>query len=111
MRPERIESFHLDTFIEQTLREDAVTAIDATTLKMLVDRILVKDDGIEVQFSCGVSIEKEYVRLSTSPQTDGNSGFAGTVFLGMVEKFMFFRYNNLDKSGFMEKPKELLLYL
>ena len=52
----------LDTFIEQTMREDAVTTVDGTTLKMLVDRILVKNDGIEVQFSCGVSIEKEYVR-------------------------------------------------
>ena len=52
----------LDTFIEQTMREDAVTTVDGTTLKMLVDRILVKNDGIEVQFSCGVSIEKEYVK-------------------------------------------------
>ena len=52
----------LDTFIEQTMQEGAVTTVDGTTLKMLVDRILVKNDGIEVQFSCGVSIEKEYVR-------------------------------------------------
>jgi hypothetical protein len=29
---------------------------------MLVDRILVRDDGIEVEFSCGVSIEKKFVR-------------------------------------------------
>ncbi len=50
----------LDTFIEQTMREDAVT--NGTTLKMLVDRILVRDDGIEVEFSCGVSIEKKFVR-------------------------------------------------
>lgn len=52
----------LNTFIEQTMQEGAITTIDGTTLKMLVDRILVKNDGIEVQFSCGVSIEKEYVR-------------------------------------------------
>ena len=52
----------LDTFIEQTMQEGAITTVDGTTLKMLVDRILVKNDGIEVQFSCGVSIEKEYVR-------------------------------------------------
>ena len=52
----------LNTFIEQTMQEGAITTIDGRTLKMLVDRILVKNDGIEVQFSCGVSIEKEYVR-------------------------------------------------
>ncbi len=52
----------LDTFIEQTMREDKITTVDGTTLKMLVDRILVKNDGIEVQFSCGVSVEKAYVR-------------------------------------------------
>lgn len=52
----------LDTFIEQTMKENEVTTVDGTTLKMLVDRILVRDNGIEVEFSCGVSIEKEYVR-------------------------------------------------
>ena len=52
----------LDTFIEQTMREDVITTVDGTTLKMLVDRILVKNEGIEVQFSCGVSVEKAYVR-------------------------------------------------
>lgn len=52
----------LNTFIEQTMQGDALTTVDGTTLKMLVDRILVKNDGIEVQFSCGVSVEKAYVR-------------------------------------------------
>ena len=52
----------LDTFMEQTVREDAITTVDKTTLKILVDRILVKKTGIEVIFKCGVSIEKEYVR-------------------------------------------------
>ncbi len=52
----------LDTFIEQTMQEEAITTVDGTTLKLLVERILVKNEGIEVQFSCGVSIEKAYVR-------------------------------------------------
>ena len=30
--------------------------------KMLVDKIIVKDTGIEVEFGCGIRIEKEYVR-------------------------------------------------
>ena len=52
----------LDTFMEQTVKEGAITEVDRTTLKMLVERILVRDDGMEVIFKCGVSIEKEYVR-------------------------------------------------
>lgn len=52
----------LETFMKQTMREGKITTVDGATLKMLVDRILVRNEGIEVQFSCGVSIEKAYVR-------------------------------------------------
>lgn len=52
----------LDTFTEQAMQEDALTAIDGVTLKMLVERIIARETGIEVVFKCGVSIEKEYVR-------------------------------------------------
>ena len=52
----------LDTFTEQTMRKDALTAIDGVTLKMLVDRIIARENSIEVVFKCGVSIEKGYVR-------------------------------------------------
>ncbi len=52
----------LDTFIDQTMRSDALTAVDGTTMKMLVDRIQIRDKGIVVEFKCGVAIEQEYVR-------------------------------------------------
>ena len=52
----------LNTFIEQTMNADALTAIDSVTMKMLVEKIIARDTGIEVVFKCGVTIEKEYVR-------------------------------------------------
>ena len=44
------------------MREDALTAIDGVTLKMLVERIIARETSIEVVFKCGVAIEKEYVK-------------------------------------------------
>ena len=52
----------LDTFIAQTMKADALTEIDGITMKMLVEKIIARDTGIEVVFKCGVAIEKEYVR-------------------------------------------------
>ena len=52
----------LDTFMEQTMQEDALTTIDGVTMKMLVERIIARETGIEVIFKCGVAIEKEYVK-------------------------------------------------
>ena len=52
----------LDTFIEQTMQSDTLTTVDGTTMKMLVDRIHVRNDGIVVEFKCGVAIEQEYVK-------------------------------------------------
>ena len=51
-----------DTFIDQTMQNGEMETIDSTTFKMLVDRIIVRNSGIEVRFGCGVSIEKEYVK-------------------------------------------------
>ena len=50
----------LDALIEQTMNADTLTQVDSTTMKMLVDRIIVKNEGIEVEFKCGVSIKKAY---------------------------------------------------
>ena len=50
----------LDTFIEQTMQTETLTKVDGTTMKMLVDRIIVRNEGIEVEFKCGVSITQGY---------------------------------------------------
>ena len=52
----------LDTFIEQTMQSDTLTTVDGTTMKMLVDRIHVRNDGVVVEFKSGVAIEQEYVK-------------------------------------------------
>ena len=44
------------------MQEDALTAIDGVTLKMLVERIIARETGIEVIFKCGVAVEHEYVK-------------------------------------------------
>ena len=35
-------------------------ADDSTTLKQLAEQIIAGTGGIEIQFKCGVSIEKDY---------------------------------------------------
>ena len=40
----------------------SVTTVDDTTMKLLVDRIQIRNEGIVVEFKCGVAIEQEYVR-------------------------------------------------
>ena len=40
----------------------SVTTVDGTTMKMLVDRIQIRNEGIVVEFKCGVAIEQEYVK-------------------------------------------------
>ena len=57
----------LDTFIEQTMQSDTLTTVDGTTMKMLVDRIHVRNDGVVVEFKCGVAIEQEYVKRENEP--------------------------------------------
>lgn len=48
--------------IRDTMQSDTLTTVDGTTMKMLVDRIHVRNDGIVVEFKCGVAIEQEYVK-------------------------------------------------
>ena len=50
----------LNTF-EAHIKSGAIlNADDATIVKQLVEQIIVSDDGIEIQFKCGATIEKEY---------------------------------------------------
>ena len=52
----------LDAF-EQAMQDGSIaTASDAALMKTLVERIIVNDDGIEVEFKCGASVQQEYVR-------------------------------------------------
>ena len=44
------------------MQSDTLTTVDGTTMKMLVDRIHVRSDGVVVEFKCGVAIEQEYVK-------------------------------------------------
>ena len=37
-----------------------MNADDSAILKQLVEQIIVGTSGIEIQFKCGVSIEKDY---------------------------------------------------
>ncbi len=50
----------LDTFKKQMMEADIMTTTDGGVMKLLVKRILIKDDSMEVQFKCGVNITKEY---------------------------------------------------
>ena len=52
----------LNTFIEPTMQGNAFSTVDGTTMKMLVDRIRINNEGIVVEFKCGVAIEQEYVK-------------------------------------------------
>lgn len=44
------------------MRSDALTTADSITMKMPVDRIQIRNEGIVVEFKCGVAIEQEYVK-------------------------------------------------
>lgn len=39
-----------------------LTATDAEIMRMMVERIVVGDDGIEIHLKCGVTIQQEYVK-------------------------------------------------
>lgn len=49
----------LDTFEEHIMSGDIMSMDDGAILKALVGQIIVGDDGIEIHFKCGVTIEKE----------------------------------------------------
>ncbi len=46
----------------QTRSNGSVTTADGTTMKMLVDRIQIRNEGVVVEFKCGAAIEQEYVK-------------------------------------------------
>lgn len=50
----------LDTFETHIKSGDILNADDGTIVKQLVEQIIVNEDGIEIQFKCGATIEKEY---------------------------------------------------
>ena len=52
----------LDTFMDQIMQSTSLTKVGGTTMKMLVEKIIARDTGIEVIFKCGVSVEHEYVK-------------------------------------------------
>ena len=52
----------LEAFQQHSAAGDIVTPEDAIVMKTLVDKIIVKDTGIEVRCKCGVAIEQEYVK-------------------------------------------------
>ena len=49
--------------LAQAMQDGSIaTASDAALMKTLVERIIVNDDGIEVEFKCEASVQQEYVR-------------------------------------------------
>ena len=50
----------LDAFEKHISDGSIMDADDSTILKQLVEQIIVGTSGIEIQFKCGVSIEKDY---------------------------------------------------
>ncbi len=50
----------LFSFVGLVLGGILMDADDSTILKQLVEQIIVGSSGIEIQFKCGVSIEKDY---------------------------------------------------
>ena len=50
----------LDTFEAHIKSGEIMNTDDNMIVKQLVDQIIVSDDGIEIQFKCGATIEKEY---------------------------------------------------
>lgn len=50
----------LDTFAAHIKSGEIMNADDNTIIKQLVEQIVVNDDGIEIQFKCGATVEKEY---------------------------------------------------
>jgi len=50
----------LDAFEKHINDGSIMDADDSSILKQLVEQIIVGSSGIEIQFKCGVSIEKDY---------------------------------------------------
>ena len=52
----------LKTFEDTMQNGDILTAEDGSIMRSLVERIIVRKDGIEIIFKCGCGVEQEYVR-------------------------------------------------
>ncbi len=52
----------LDAFEQALATGEIETTSDVALMRTLVERIIVNDDGIEVEFKCGASVQQEYVR-------------------------------------------------
>ena len=39
-----------------------LTATDSAVMRTVVERIVVRDDGIEIYLKCGVRVEQKFVR-------------------------------------------------
>ena len=52
----------LDTFQKSMTGSGTASTMDGLVMKALVERIIVYDDHIEVQFKCGATVEQEYVK-------------------------------------------------
>ncbi len=52
----------LDAFDENINTGRILTVTDSEIMRSMVERIIVKDDGIEIHLKCGVSIGQAYVR-------------------------------------------------
>lgn len=50
----------LDTFEAHIKSGDILNSDDCAIVKQLVEQIIINEDGIEIQFKCGATIEKEY---------------------------------------------------
>ena len=52
----------LDSFAEHLRTGEIMDATDSMIMKQLVEQIIVRDDGIEIQFKCGVIAKHKYVK-------------------------------------------------
>ena len=52
----------LDTFEKAMVKGDKACTLDAATIKGLIERINVSNDGIEVIFKCGAKVTQDYIK-------------------------------------------------
>ena len=52
----------LDNFENGLKNGSVMDADDNAIMRSVVEQIIIRDDEMEIEFKCGVSIKKEYVR-------------------------------------------------
>lgn len=52
----------LDAFEQALATGEIETTSDVALMRTLVERIIVNDDGIEVEFKCGASVQQQYIK-------------------------------------------------